>query len=74
MSPPKRATSWPWDLSQTETEFADVVKLRIFRWEDDAGLSGWALSATPHLPEKVEAEERCHRRREAVWSIREWVE
>lgn len=41
---------------QTETDFADVAKLRIFRWEDDPGLSGWALSATPRLPEEVEAE------------------
>lgn len=56
MSPPKGSTPWPWNLSQTEMDFADVVKLKIFRWEDDPGLSGWALSATPCLPEKVKAE------------------
>ena len=26
----------------------DIIKLRIFRWEDYPGLSGWALRAINH--------------------------
>ena len=25
--------------------FADVIKVRLLRWEDHGGLSGWALNA-----------------------------
>lgn len=53
-TPPKRqpfqvAGTNEWDLIWNEG-FADVIKLRILRWQDHPGLSTWALPLKTSVP------------------------
>ena len=52
-----------WDLWLLPymADFTDMIKLRILRWGDDPGLSGWALNAIPGVLIRERQREIWHR-------------
>lgn len=80
-----QAEQWPWKTSrfqpfgcvnvtlQGRRDFADVIKLRLLRWGEYPGSSGWALNVITKCPYGRDAEgDDTEEQKARWWCSRDW--